>query len=437
MMRVASRRPTSSVQIVRTAPLEECLGHVMKTLYERLIARALPRRWARTRARDRKTNDMPSRQTGTPSWAQTYQTTFPSRAAADEMADALAVRGHLLVAIREVDHFLHDPSSWWYGKPSLRPDEQDHWDVFSVASGPVPDDDLEWWQAQEDQTVRRLAVRLGGRAGGSGGGNLDQVVRSFARDGLVHELDMATAAPRRLAALAESPARAGEREARAIDDDLPDRSGDAIVLQGISKVDWGALVHAYGPATEVPDLLRGLAANDDRWGDLHNEFVGAVLHQGSTYSASAPALQVLAELANAPGLAPKRRLDLLYTLFLAGSSSAQADAYGYRADDHATEVQTTVIGAVDQLLMLWPSVSRAEQRLLLLLAALAAKPVPESDLNDPASRLALAMNRDMQSAEATLRELATRNEDLIELADSPAPLRSRLVAALERLLWEP
>ena len=44
------------------------------------------------------------------------------------------------------------------------------------------------------------------------------------------------------------------------------------------------------------------------------------------------------------------------------------------------------------------------------------------------------MNRDMQSAEATLRELATRNEDLIELADSPAPLRSRLVAALERLL---
>ena len=154
-------------------------------------------------------------------------------------------------------------------------------------------------------------------------------------------------------------------------------------------------------------------------------------------ASSAPALQVLAELANAPGLAPKRRLDLLYTLFLAGSSSAQADAYGYRADDHATEVQTTVIGAVGQLLMLWPSVSRAEQRLLLLLAALAAKPVPESDLNDPASRLAVAMNRDMQSAEATLRELATRNEDLIELADSPAPLRSRLVAALERLLWEP
>jgi hypothetical protein len=47
------------------------------------------------------------------------------------------------------------------------------------------------------------------------------------------------------------------------------------------------------------------------------------------------------------------------------------------------------------------------------------------------------MNGGMESAEATLRELATRNEDLIELAESPAPLRSRLVAALERLLWEP
>ena len=184
----------------------------MKTLYERLIARVATPVGTHASAGP-ETERQASRQTGTPSWAQTYQTTFPSRAAADEMADALAVRGHLLVAIREVDHFLHDPSSWWYGKPSLRPDEQDHWDVLSVASGPVPDNDLEWWQAQEDQTVRRLAVRLGGRAGGSGGGNFDQVVRSFACDGLVHELDMATAAPRRLAALAESPARAGEREA--------------------------------------------------------------------------------------------------------------------------------------------------------------------------------------------------------------------------------
>lgn len=409
----------------------------MKTLYEQLIAKASPRRWARTRARDRRTNDGPGRQTGSPSWAQTYRTTFSSRAAADEMADALAARGHLLVAIREVDHFLHDPSSWWYGKPSLRPDEQGHWDVFSVASGPVPDDDLAWWQAQEDQAVRRLAVGLGGRAGGSGGGDFDQVVRSFTRDGLVHELDLSTAAPRRLAALAESPARAGQREARTIDDDLPDGPGDAIVLRGISEVDWGTLDHAYGPATEVPDLLRGLAANDDRWCDLHDEFVGALLHQGSTYSASAPALRVLAELASAPGLSPRRRLDLLYTLFLAGSSSAQADAFGYRADDHAAEVRTVVTGAVDQLLTLWPSVSRAEQRLLLLLAALAATPAPASDLDDPAGRLALAMNRDMQSAETTLRELATRHEDLIELADGPAPLRSRLVAALERLLWEP
>ena len=154
MMRVASRRPTSSVQIVRTAPLEECLGHVMKTLYERLIARALPRRWARTRARDRKTNDMPSRQTGTPSWAQTYQTTFPSRAAADEMADALAVGGTsswrsgrwtISCTIRRVGGTASHrcgPMSKTTGTSSLS------------ASGPVPDDDLEWWQAQK---TRRCA----------------------------------------------------------------------------------------------------------------------------------------------------------------------------------------------------------------------------------------------------------------------------------------
>jgi hypothetical protein len=371
-----------------------------------------------------------------PSWSQSFLVTLPTREAAEEVADVLAARGHRLVAIREVDHFIKDPSSSMHDKPSLRPDEHGQWDVFSIATGPVPDDDVEWWQAQEDQAVRRLSQRLGGRTGGSGGGGTELLIRTFTRVGLVHELDEATAAARRLAALAESPVRAGERETRSVDENLPDQPGDSIHVGGIDGVDWSALAHAYGPATDLPDLLRGLAANDLRWDDLHSDFVGSVLHQGSIYSSSAPALGVLARLATAPQLAPKRRLDLLYTLFLAGSAFAQAEAYGYRPDLHAAEVRTTVINAAPHLLSLWSSATEAERRLLLLLAAIAGQSVPQTDLSDPASRLALAMIHDQQDAEAALRELATANEDLIELLDSGAPLHSRLTAALERLLWE-
>ena len=372
-----------------------------------------------------------------PTVARSFQVTVPTRAAADGLADALAARGHLLVAVRVVDHFFKDPASPLYGKPSLRPDEQGQWDVFSLVTGPVPDEDVEWWLAQEDEAVRRLAARFGGRTGSSGGGPTDLMIRTFTRVGLVHELDEANAASRRLAALADSPARASEREPRKVDENLPDGPGAPIAVGPLDAVDWGRLTHAYGPAGDVPALLRALAANDDEWDDAHGELCGSVLHQGSTYSATAPALRVLTQIAIAAQLAPKRRLDLLYTLFLAGSELAEAQAHGYRPDAYALEARAAVAGDVERLMTLWPSVSRAEQRLLLLLAALAEHAAGPSDLHDPASRLALAMVDDTGDAESVLRDLASRNEDLLELAEGDAPLHSRLVASLRTLLWEP
>jgi len=240
-----------------------------------------------------------------------------------------------------------------------------------------------------------------------------------------------------LVALGDSPGRTGAQEERSVDETLADGPGDPVALSGIESVSWDELTHAYGPASDVPELLQGLAANDDNWDELHTEFVGSVHHQGSTYSSSAPALQLLAQLAMAPQLGPKRRLDLLYTLFLAGCEAAKAEAYGYRLDAHRAEVRAVVTNAAEGLVRLWPSVSRAEQRMLLLLAALSDRTVPEHHLSDPASRLATAMIRDEREAEAALKDLATRNEDLIELAESHAPAHSRLTAALETLLWEP
>src|SRR5262245_60289176 len=78
------------------------------------------------------------------SYAQTYNVTVPDEAAARAVADRLAERGHRLVAIRIVDHFSFDPSSHYYGKPSMRPEYAGWWDVFSVVVDPAAADDAEW-----------------------------------------------------------------------------------------------------------------------------------------------------------------------------------------------------------------------------------------------------------------------------------------------------
>jgi hypothetical protein len=63
-------------------------------------------------------------------------------------------------------------------------------------------------------------------------------------------------------------------------------------------------------------------------------------------------------------------------------------------------------------------------------------PAPPHELTDPASRLATAIIRDEDEAGALLERLARSHEDLIDLARGKAPLNSRLVAALEVLLWD-
>ena len=52
---------------------------------------------------------------------------------------------------------------------------------------------------------------------------------------------------------------------------------------------WGALKSAYSSAEEVGELLGLIESGEDVWGDL----IGEVLHQGSLYSATAPAISVV------------------------------------------------------------------------------------------------------------------------------------------------
>lgn len=63
------------------------------------------------------------------------------------------------------------------------------------------------------------------------------------------------------------------------------------LLNVSEQIDWASLSHAYGPATNVPDLLRALltGSEEETWLELWND----VHHQGSVYSATAPTVRVL------------------------------------------------------------------------------------------------------------------------------------------------
>ncbi|MEV4709105.1 hypothetical protein [Actinoplanes sp. NPDC049316] len=60
------------------------------------------------------------------------------------------------------------------------------------------------------------------------------------------------------------------------------------MLDGLDEVDWAALTHAYGPAHDVPELLREAALSD---------LYGRIFHQGTVYTATAAAVPFLVELA--------------------------------------------------------------------------------------------------------------------------------------------
>ena len=73
-------------------------------------------------------------------------------------------------------------------------------------------------------------------------------------------------------------------------------------LEGLDAVGWAGLTHAYGPATDVPLLLRELrAADPERREKAVWELYGTIFHQGSRYEATAPAVPFLLALAADPG----------------------------------------------------------------------------------------------------------------------------------------
>jgi hypothetical protein len=80
-------------------------------------------------------------------------------------------------------------------------------------------------------------------------------------------------------------------------------------LVGMDEIPWQDLHHAYGPAVDVPQQLRGLCSDDeDVRGKAHYQLRGNVYHQGSRWEVSARVVPLLVAVADDRGTADRPRV---------------------------------------------------------------------------------------------------------------------------------
>jgi hypothetical protein len=81
------------------------------------------------------------------------------------------------------------------------------------------------------------------------------------------------------------------------------------MLARIDEIPWAKYSHAYGKAADVPELLRGLLATSaPRRGEAIAQLAASICHQGTLFSATAPAIPFLIELVAAPRVKDKENI---------------------------------------------------------------------------------------------------------------------------------
>jgi NAD-dependent oxidoreductase involved in siderophore biosynthesis len=103
---------------------------------------------------------------------------------------------------------------------------------------------------------------------------------------------------------------------------LYESAPDPPPLHGLPSVDWSAVGHAHGPATDTPALLRALMSADED----HREFACELLfetiwHQGNIYAATATAVPFLYNLLEADGPHDKQAIAHLVATIADGEPS--------------------------------------------------------------------------------------------------------------------
>ncbi len=78
------------------------------------------------------------------------------------------------------------------------------------------------------------------------------------------------------------------------------------MLEGLDRVNWARLTHAYGPASNTPDHIRGLASSRPKERkETRQALYATIFHQGTRYPATAPAVPFLFKLLDDPATPEK------------------------------------------------------------------------------------------------------------------------------------
>jgi hypothetical protein len=122
------------------------------------------------------------------------------------------------------------------------------------------------------------------------------------------------------------------------------------VFAGLDDLDWAAMSHAYGPATEVPGLLRGLVSDDPAAREVALDgMYGAVHHQGDVYDCTIASIPFLLEAAAKRSLPGRGAvLELLASIGGVGPHEwgETAEAAGVELDEAAAALHAAAGDAV-------------------------------------------------------------------------------------------
>jgi hypothetical protein len=153
-----------------------------------------------------------------------------------------------------------------------------------------------------------------------------------------------------------------------------------IELPGLDDVPWAELSHAHGSAEDIPGLLRALTDPYGDWESTLDELFGDnLLHQGSCYPATGPALPFVTRLICSGAVPARQRLDLYVWLLLAadclladllaGAEAADLTGGEPQHGPWALDVHRAAGGQVGALVARWDA---EPPRIRLVLAGLAA-----------------------------------------------------------------
>ncbi|MEW9528845.1 hypothetical protein [Microbispora sp. NPDC049125] len=341
--------------------------------------------------------------------AGTHQFVVPDDTQAKALGQALAAHG--------------------FARVTARPSPQGGWRITAFDEGPYPVDHM---GHRMIEAVGRAAAAIARQHGGypEGGSRCDVSMLPLLRDAdapivctnpgarpPIPAITVVTAPPPAPLALTPDTAQ-----------DVP------IDLSGLDDIPWADLEHAHGSAEDIPELLRALADPFGDWDQTLDELFGDdLLHQGSCYSATAPALPFLSRMITSGALPAKQRLDLYVWLLIAAGRWADSlleDADRAVAQDRRpepaawTELVNLAVGEqLPALLSRWETEPSAVRFVLACLAGL--YPHHGRQLSDRITLMAQEFHRTQPGAYLLLAEALVHADDD----------RAR-VAAADIVAWE-